>query len=138
MIDSTPYVVFDGNCAEAMQFYKTVLGGELVLLKHSDAPMPSPPGMEHRVMHARLSIDGKTVLFASDEMVGTPYPAMQGFFVALSYPGAAEGKRVFETLTAGGQAFMAYGETFWAEGFGMGTDRFGMRWMINGAPKPMG
>jgi PhnB protein len=43
----------------------------------------------------------------------------------------AEGQRIFNALAEGGQVFMPYQKTFWAEGFGMLVDRFGMTWMVN-------
>jgi PhnB protein len=51
--------------------------------------------------------------------------------VSLSYPTAAEAKKIFDALVEGGSVTMPFGKTFWSEGFGMLTDRFGTPWMLN-------
>jgi PhnB protein len=56
---------------------------------------------------------------------------MQGFSVTLNVKEPAEAERVFNALAEGGSVGMPLGETFWAEKFGMLTDRFGTPWMIN-------
>jgi len=65
-------------------------------------------------------------------MAGQPYEGMHGFTVALVYDNVPDAKRVFDALAEGGKVTMPWGKTFWAEGFGMLTDRFGTPWMING------
>jgi PhnB protein len=80
-------------------------------------------------------VDGPR-LMASDDMPGRPYQGMHGFSISLSYPTAAEGKRMFDALAAGGQVNMPYQKTFWAEGFGMLVDRFGVPWMISAEQNP--
>ncbi len=122
------YVFFDGTCAEAMRFYEKTLGGKIeMMLTHAQSPMAdqSPPGMGDRIMHARLVIGGRA-LMASDAMTGQPYPGMKGFSLSLVYPSVAEAQRIFDALAAGGQVTMPFQKTFWAEGFGMLVDRFGM------------
>jgi PhnB protein len=64
-----------------------------------------------------------------------PFPGMHGVSIALGFDQAAEADRVFTALSAGGSVHMAIAETFWAERFGMFTDKFGISWMINGAEK---
>jgi PhnB protein len=128
------YLIFDGTCAEAMRFYERTLGGKLeVLMTHAESPMAAqtPPGSGNRIMHARLVIDGR-FLMASDAMVGQPYMGMKGFSLSLIYPTGAEAQRVYAALADGGQVTMPMQKTFWAEAFGMLTDRFGTPWMING------
>jgi PhnB protein len=127
------YLFFDGNCAEAMRFYERTLGGKLEMMTHAQSPVADqvPPGSAERIMHARLSIDGRN-LMASDSMIDQPYGGMRGFSLALIYPTVAEAKRIFDGLAEGGQVTMPLQKTFWAEAFGMLTDRFGTPWMING------
>jgi PhnB protein len=129
------YIGFDGNCAEAMHFYERVLGGKIeMMMTNGQSPVCDqiPPGNEDRVMHARLTI-GQNVLMAGDAMVGgEPYQGMKGFSLTLSYPTAAEARQVFDALGEGGKVTMPLQKTFWAESFGMLTDRFGTPWIING------
>lgn len=127
------YLFFDGNCAEAMRFYASALGGKLDLMTHAQSPLrgETPTADAERIMHARLSLDGRS-LMASDTMAGHPYEGMKGFALSLIYPTAAEAKRIFDALAAGGRVTMPMQKTFWAEAFGMLTDRFGTPWMVNG------
>jgi PhnB protein len=128
------YLIFDGSCAEAMRFYERTLGGKLDLITHAQSPIAgqTPPGSADRIMHARLTMDGGT-LMASDSMAGHPYEGMHGFSLTLVYPGAADARRIFDALAQGGRVTMPIQKTFWAEAFGMLVDRFGTPWMVNGA-----
>ncbi len=129
-----PYLIFDGNCADAMRFYERTLGGKLqALMTFGESPMGGqmPPGAAGRVMHARLVI-GDRALMASDGMLGEPYEGMKNFSVTLYYPEVAEAKRVFDALAEGGKVTMPMDKTFWAEAFGMLVDRFGTPWFISG------
>ena len=127
------YLFFNGNCAEAMRFYERTLGGKLEMMTHAQSPIAgqTPPGSADRIMHARLALDDRS-LMASDSMAGQTYGGMKGFSLSLIYPTTAEAKRIFDALAEGGQVTMPLQKTFWAEAFGMLTDRFGTPWMING------
>jgi PhnB protein len=127
------YLFFDGNCAEAMRFYERTLGGKIEMsMTYAESPQPEqcPPDSKDRIMHTSMLI-GDRRLMASD----TPQPqsaAMNGFALSLSYPTLAEAKKVFDALAEGGKTLMPFGKTFWAEGFGMVTDKFGTPWMVGG------
>jgi PhnB protein len=133
MAQLNTYLVFDGNCAEAMRFYQRILGGKLDLMTHGESPVAAhtPPGSLDRIMHARLTLDGH-LLMGSDAMVGHAYSGMNGFSVSLICPTAAEAKRVFDGLADGARITMPLQKTFWAEAFGMLVDRYGTPWMVNG------
>jgi PhnB protein len=128
------YLFFDGTCAQAMRFYERTLGAKLeMMMTQAEAPVAdqTPPGPADRIMHARLNIDGRH-LMASDAMAGHPYGGMHGFSLSLSYPEAAEARRIYEALGEGGRQTMPMQKTFWAEAFGMLVDRFGTPWMVSG------
>ena len=133
MLQLDTYLFFNGTCAEAMRFYERTLGGKLTLMTNAQSPIADklPPGSGDRILHARLELDGRT-LMASDWSGSQPYPGTKGFSLALAYPTVAEAKRVFETLAAGGKVTMPLEKTFWAEVFGMLVDRYGIAWMVNG------
>jgi PhnB protein len=127
------YLFFDGQCAEAMRFYEKTLGGKIEMtMTYGEAPDPAqcPPGAKDRIMHTSMLVDGRR-LMASDVPPGQAKP-MQGFALSIGYPAPDEGRRVFDALAEGGQVMMPFGKTFWAEGFGMLTDRFGTPWMVAG------
>ena len=132
-----PYLAFDGQCEAAFKFYEEALGGKIaMLMTYAQSPQPdqTPPGMQDKVMHARMTV-GDTVLMGSDAPTGR-YQAMKGCMVTLGVDEPAEADRVFHALAAGGQVTMPIAETFWAKRFGMLTDRFGTQWMVN-CEKPM-
>jgi len=109
--------------------------------------MPAQPGMpplpesaRQRVMHAHLQV-GAQSLMASDALPAAPgqdpaacaggYRKPQGLWVSIQVADAAEGRRVFDALAQGGVVAMPFAKTFWSEGFGMVTDRFGTPWIVN-------
>ncbi len=133
-----PYLFFDGNCAEAMQFYQRTIGGRIeAMLTYADSPEPGhcPAGSDHRIMHACINLSGQ-LLMASDCPEGQPYDGMKNVALSLNYPNVDEAKAIFEALSTGGKVIMPLGPTFWAEIFGMLTDRYGTSWMIGGGAKP--
>jgi len=129
-----PYLAFEGRCEEALEFYRTALGAEIVMLmRFKDAPPSAGPGMvtpgtENKVMHARLKI-GESVILASDGRC-TGKTSFQGITLSLTPTNDSEAQRVFTALAKGGQVQMPLNKTFFASSFGMLADRFGVGWMI--------
>jgi PhnB protein len=134
-MDIEPYLTFDGNCEEALEFYSKCLGGKLtIMMRYAGSPMDTPelPAQwKNKVMHATLEADGKH-LMASDNMPGRPFKGYSGITVSVNIPkDAARGKQVFDALAQGGRIEMPFQKTFWGARFGMLTDRFGVPWMVN-------
>lgn len=125
-----PYLTFKGNCAEAMNFYKEALGGELEIMTFENSPTPVPEGYEKKIMHATLKF-GYAVLMASDGM--PDHKVVEGNSVHLSIAAITEeeGEHFFKNLSANGQVIMPFQKTFWGAKFGMCIDKFGINWMIN-------
>lgn len=128
-----PYLNFGGRFDEAMAFYDKVLGARVTfLMRYKDMPpgeQQTPAEWADKVMHANIQI-GDSQIMASDGMQGQT-PPFSGFTMSVSGVPNAEGERIFNALAEGGQVVMPYQKTFWAEGFGMATDRFGLTWMVN-------
>ncbi|WDS34681.1 VOC family protein [Pseudoxanthomonas sp.] len=129
----SPYLFFNGNCREAMAFYASTLGGEVVALFTAgeappDAKMPGMP--DDSVMHAMVVAGGVT-LMASDACPPQDYTPPHGMTVSLHPDSLAEAERIYAALAEGAQVQMPLGPTFWAKGFAMLTDRYGTPWMIN-------
>lgn len=137
MTKVTPYLSFDGNCREAMRFYEKVLDGKLhALLSNAETPAAEhiPPGNEDRIMHAYLTFDGAE-LMAGDALAGS-YQPMKGLSLALTYEKVEDARRVFDAFADGGKVTMPFEKSFWAEGVGMVTDRYGTAWIVNGGMIP--
>ena len=127
-----PYLLFNGNCAEAFKFYEETLGGKIEgLFTYSGSPAAehAPPEWGDKVMHATLMI-GDQKLMGSDAPPGH-YEQPKGISVSISLNDREKGERIFNALAQGGTTTMPFAKTFWAEGFGMCTDRFGIPWMVN-------
>jgi PhnB protein len=130
MKEINAYLVFDGNCREAMTFYQKCLGADLQMMPFSDMPGGSPEGAKDRIMHARLT-KGAAVLMASDNMPSMPFQQGNNFSIALQCESPQEVDRCFAALGEKGKITMPLQETFWAARFGMLTDQFGINWMFN-------
>ncbi|WP_306117679.1 MULTISPECIES: VOC family protein [unclassified Roseitalea] len=132
-----PYLFFNGQCRQALDFYADVFDGEVSgVMPASQMPPEFPVADDKKdwIMHARLGV-GDGAIMASDNIMETSAP-MDGCSVMLSYPTAAEARAVFDRLAEGGEITMAFEPTFWAAGFGTLRDRFGVRWMIGSDEPP--
>ncbi len=124
------YLTFDGNCREAMTFYKECLNAELELMAFADMPGDIPPGSKDRIMHARLT-KGAATLMASDTMPGHPWTQGNNFSVSVNCDSEADVTKLFSAFAAKGKVTMDLQDTFWGAKFGMLTDQFGVQWMFN-------
>lgn len=133
-MNMNPYLVFSGDCEAAFRFYEQCLGGKLEVMTHGESPAcDSVPADWHgKVMHASLTV-GDQMLMGSDSPPQYQ-EEMKGFSVSLHFKDKAEGERIFNALSEGGEVRMPFQPTFWAAGFGMFTDKFGVPWMVNCDP----
>lgn len=125
------YLNFDGNCAEAFDFYEKHLGGKLgPMMTYGDSPAMAnfPPGTENRIIHTRIALGG-TELYGSDTPPGVQKP-MRSAYLSLSVDSSEEAERIHTLLSEGGEVFMPMEETFFAHRFSMLRDRFGVLWMV--------
>lgn len=126
------YLNFDGNCREAMNYYKDCLGGELALQTVEGSPIEAqcPSGIKHHILHASLMKDG-LVLMGSD-MQG-PEGFVKGNSIALSLNCSSDEEinTFFKNLSEGGKIVHNLNQSFWGATFGVVTDKFEVRWMLN-------
>jgi PhnB protein len=127
------YLNFDGNTRDAMKFYARCLGGELSVMPFSEAPGDFPKDAKDKVMHARITKNGSTVLMASDALAahGAPFLAGNNFSISLDCESLDEIERLFAGFSENGKITMPLQDTFWGARFGMITDQFGTNWMFN-------
>jgi len=126
------YLTFNGNCREAMTFYRDCLGGDLMLQTMGESPMADQltPGMKASILHSSLT-KGSLILMASD-MIGDK-GHVQGNAVSLMLDCSSETeiRTFYEKLSVGGQATHPLENTFWGALFGGLTDKFGNHWLLH-------
>lgn len=136
MAQVNPYLVFNGTCEEAFNFYKSVFGGEFTHIgKFKDMPSETPLSEEvgNLVMHVSFPISAETILMGSDTNEAFGQSAIAGTNVSISINTESEEEaiKLYNGLSAGGKATMPLEKTFWGAFFGMFTDKFGIHWMVN-------
>lgn len=133
------YLIFNGNCREAFDFYKNIFGGEFSQLSTFDE-MPPQEGMpsireeeKNRIMHLSLPISEETVLMGSDTGGEWQKDFKQGnnFSVSVNADNKHNAERIFKELSKEGKVSMPMEKTFWGGFFGMLTDKFGINWMVS-------
>ena len=136
MLNCTPFLLFDGNCAEAMSFYHTCLGGELTLTRLGDTPMKAqfPPEKHNRIINAHLK-SGAIDISATDWMASPVFEPKQGNTYAIFVIGGPydELKAVFDKLAEGAEKerfqelhdmpFGTYRQFY---------DKYGVQWIFRG------
>ena len=131
MKEVTTYLNFDGNCRQAMTFYNTCLGTEIMLSAFPDAQGKPSEDPNARIMHARLTHGGREILMASDTQPGGSLKPGDNFSIAIQCDSIPEIERLFPALSKDGKVTMPLQDTFWGARFGMFTDQFGIQWMLN-------
>ncbi|HZF68126.1 MAG TPA: VOC family protein [Gemmatirosa sp.] len=136
----TPYLIFDGDCREAMTLYQRCLGGKLEVMTYGEgghAASPAVAAVADRIIHACLS-NGPLVLMASDSAPEIPYERGNQMHVMLACESVEALERTYATLADAGHATLPPHDSFWGARFGMLTDRFGTRWMLSHQYAPQG
>ena len=132
------YLAFNGNCEEAMNFYKDVLGGEIEMMnRFTDMPPEVcivPDEAKNLVMHCTLNFSG-CVLMGSDTIESDKYKQGNNSAISIN-TGEEEAYAIFNGLSQGGTILMPFEDAFWGGKFGMVHDRFGVQWMVTSEHKP--
>jgi|SRR5689334_19941290 PhnB protein len=126
-----PYLSFEGRCEEAINFYKSAVGAEVVMMmRFKEAPDQSmmTPGTGDKILHAALRVGDSTVLASDGQCMGKA--VFQGITLSLTASNDAEAKRLFDALANGGNVQMPLAKTFFATSFGIVADKFGVAWML--------
>ena len=131
MTQINPYLSFNGNCREAMNFYKECLGGELYLQTVAESPIAGqmPPATLQQIMHSSLTKNG-LVIMASDM---SREKLVEGNTVQLciNCSSMEEINSFFSKLSVGGKITDPLAEMFWGATYGALTDKFGKHWLLN-------
>jgi PhnB protein len=127
----TPYIHFQGNAEEAMNFYAEALGGKIVSInRYGDSPMPSDEDYKQKVMHGRLEFDDNLIMI-SDTFKGNIVKTEGNVQLSVDVPEEGKIDEVFKKMAEGGTVTMELQDTFWGARFGMLKDKFGVSWMFN-------
>ena len=133
-----PYLTYNGNCEEAFNFYKSILGGELSHLSRFKEMPPMdnctiPESEMEKIMHVSLPISDECVLMGSDssEAFGQATVVGNNFALSISVDTEEEVDRIFNALAEGGKITMPASKTFWGSYFGMLIDKFDIQWMVS-------
>jgi PhnB protein len=132
-----PYISFDGNAREALEFYKDVLGGELAMNTFGEFGNDAG-GEADKIMHGQLESDAGFTLMAADNPPGQDYTAGNNYAVSLSGDDGDLLRGYWEKLSDGGMVMVALEKQMWGDEFGMCADKFGVTWMVNIAGEPQG
>ena len=127
-----PYLMFNGHCEEAINFYKAELGAEvLALMRFKENPPPPdrvPPNCDNKVMHSCFKIGDSEVMASDGDCADKA--GFSGVTLSIQVNSEAEAARAFGALSKGGMVKMPLGKTFFSPSFGMLDDRFGVSWMV--------
>ena len=135
MATINPYLNFAGNTEQAFNFYKSVFGGELNIMRFGDSPEGDkvPPTVKDKIMHASLPIGKGNVLMATDACEEMGFNLKQGnnYYICISPESKEEADKLFNGLAEGGKVNMPLQDMFWGAYYGDLTDKFGIQWMVN-------
>jgi PhnB protein len=125
-----PYISFDGNAREAMEFYKLVFGGTLTLNTFGEYGEQNAPGAD-KIMHGNLETESGFTLMGADNPPGTEHNPGNNIAVSLSGDDADELRGYWAKLSDGGTVSIPLEKQAWGDEFGMCVDRFGIAWMVD-------
>ncbi|MFN7923734.1 MAG: glyoxalase/bleomycin resistance/extradiol dioxygenase family protein [Bryobacteraceae bacterium] len=126
----SPYIAFQGNCKDAIEFYKSALDAQVLFMqKVGSSPMPEM-GPAENIMHCTLQAGDSTIMMCDDPRPGS-VTAGGNISLAIGLDDPERARAVFANLAEAGTVIMPLERTYWAEAFGMVIDKFGIKWMIN-------
>lgn len=126
-----PYISFRDNAREALDFYQSVLGGELTTSTFGEFHVSDDPAEADKIMHGQLRTDDGLVLMAADLPNSMEHSPGHNVAVSLSGDDEPTLRGWFEGLSAGGTVTAEFAQAPWGDTFGMFTDRFGIDWLVN-------
>jgi PhnB protein len=125
-----PYISFDGNARQAVEFYQSVFGGELAVNTFAEFGQADSPDAD-KIMHGQLETPSGYTLMVSDTPEGMEHHPGGNITVSLSGDDSDELRGYFEKLSDGGTVTMPLEKQMWGDEFGMVADQFGINWMVN-------
>lgn len=126
-----PYLTFNGNAKEALEFFSQVFEGEIFDVQtYAQANMPVPDEAKDRIIHGRLRKDS-LLIYVSDAFPGQDIQGGNSFSIAVDFDSKEDQRKVYDRLKEGGNVHMELQETFWDALYGKVQDKFGITWDLN-------
>jgi PhnB protein len=125
-----PYISFNGDARQAMEFYQDVFGGTLTVNTFGEFGMADTPQAD-KVMHCQLETPSGYTLMAADTPPGTSYDPGHNVTVSLSGDDVDELRGYWARLSEGGTVAVPLEKQMWGDEFGQCVDRFGIDWLVN-------
>ncbi|MEU8800425.1 VOC family protein [Spirillospora sp. NPDC048819] len=125
-----PYLTFNGNARQAMEFYASVFGGNPAFNTFAEFGTTDSPDAD-RIMHGMLETDAGYTIMASDVTSDMEYQPMAGCSMSISGDDADLLRGYWEKLSADGTVTMPMQKQVWGDEFGMCDDKFGVTWMVD-------
>ena len=136
LIQSYPYFVFDGNAAEAVEFYAEVFNAKVLNITYfhdmpDDPDFKIPDETKDLIMNGTIKLPNGEYLMFSDNMPGMPFTIGDNMTAILVYDNIEETQKIFKRLSEGGEVIMDVQETFWSAMYGNLKDKFGNQWQLD-------
>ncbi len=126
-----PYISFKGTTRQAMEFYKSIFGGDLRLSTFKEYNASADPSEDNLIMHSELNTGNGITFMAADTPSRMEYHPGTNINMSLTGDDETELKTYFNKLSAGGTVSQPLEKATWGDSFGMCTDKFGIRWFVN-------
>lgn len=126
-----PYLSFRDNAKQAMEFYKSVFGGELTQSTFEEFQASDDPAEKDKIMHSMLASPNGLVLMAADTPNSMSYTPGDNISISLSGDEDATLRGYWDKLSAGATIVMPLEPAPWGDTFGMCTDKYGVSWLVN-------
>jgi PhnB protein len=125
-----PYINFNGNARQALEFYASAFGGTLNVNTFADFGQKDSPDAD-KIMHGQLETEAGYTIMAADVTSDMEYNGLHGFGVSLSGDDGDVLRGYWDKLSASGTVTMPLQKQVWGDEFGMCVDRFGVTWLVN-------
>lgn len=126
-----PYISFQGDAREALEFYQGVFGGEVTASTYGESGVSDDPAVKDQIMHGQLQSPSGLTLMCSDTPPEMTHNPGTNISVSLSGDDEAELTGYWDKLTVDARETMGLDKAPWGDTFGMLTDKFGIGWMVN-------
>jgi len=131
MLGLKPFITFNGNCEEALHYYKNTLDGAIPSLMYfEEGPIDVPEEYKKKVMYAEFNF-GDSSFMASDRNPESPYTEGNNISLSFGTTDLETTEKWFAGLAKEGSVLMNLQDTFWGARFGMVADKYGINWMFN-------